>query len=629
MWNSLSTALMALLLLSEPTTARHHKRAESVCIETTVEFVTVTEDWPPAPSASSGVLLENSDGEAQSSSGPLLEGSNGQVEISAPVVSTLTVVPVPVGTVSGVFYPGLLTGSGSGYAYPTGHHHHHNKSGNHTHSNSSSSIPFFTLSVTSSVPVPTLSTSVLEIPSTSETPTTTSISTSSAAASTSVSSISTPIAPTTTSILITPSTSAAPSPTTAPETSTPVAAPSGTSIPFLRGVNLGGWLVLEKWMASDNIFSGAFANAVDQWTFDSIPGAEAALQTHWSTWFTEEDIKNIAATGINALRIPIGYWAFDNSNTPYIQGAEQFLDLAIGWARTYGLKVWVDCHGSPGSQNGFDNSGHALTSETITWQQTANLQQSISVLKTMAAKYGALEYADVVVGLELVNEPISWGNNVFSVTQSWAQEAYAAVKSQVANENLVIVMHDAFQGPLAWTSIAQGLLSDVQGAKTFGVDTHLYQVFSDSDNALTQAQHITEACGWAANLATANLVMPTYVGEWSPATNICVNPDGSTTAGTSCSVSGCQCQSADFSTWNSGMVEQVRRFVEAQLDVFEGSTSGYFMWAAKGPGGWGFLNGIENGAIPNPVTSRQYPGQCGNSKRREKRGLLGAAAEAF
>lgn len=75
------------------------------------------------------------------------------------------------------------------------------------------------------------------------------------------------------------------------------------------------------------------------------------------------------------------------------------------------------------------------------------------------------------------------------------------------------------------------------------------------------------------------------------------------------------------------MIEQVRRFVEAQFDVFESSTSGYFMWSAKGPGGWGFLNGIRNGAIPNPVTSRRYPGQCG-SKRRRTQGGLGLVAEA-
>lgn len=90
-----------------------------------------------------------------------------------------------------------------------------------------------------------------------------------------------------------------------------------------------------------DLFSGDFASAVDQYTFDSIPGAEAALQTHWETFFTESDIATIAATGINALRIPIGFWAYDNTNTPYIKGADKYLELAIGWARDHGMKVWV------------------------------------------------------------------------------------------------------------------------------------------------------------------------------------------------------------------------------------------------------------------------------------------------
>jgi len=285
------------------------------------------------------------------------------------------------------------------------------------------------------------------------------------------------------------------------------------------------------------------------------------------------------------------------------------------------MYVWVDCHGSPGSQNGFDNSGHA---GAVEWQTASNLAASISILETMAKKYGSMEYADVVVGLEMTNEPISYGNNQFSVTQSWAQEAYTAIKSSIESPNLVVVMHDAFEGPSAWTSVAQSLIEDNGGKKTFGIDTHLYQLYTDADNALTQAQHISKACSWSSDLAAGNAVMPTYVGEWSAATNICVNPDGSTTAGTSCSISGCQCQNGDFDSLNDAMVKQMRMFVEAQLDVFEASSSGYFMWAAKGPGGWGFLNGIEKGVIPNPVTSRSYPAQCGSSsRRRDIRGRVG------
>jgi glucan 1,3-beta-glucosidase len=153
--------------------------------------------------------------------------------------------------------------------------------------------------------------------------------------------------------------------------------PTTSGSTFIRGHNLGGWIVLEKWMDGD-AFTGSFSNAVNQWTFDSIPGAEEALMSHWSTYFTEYDINTIAATGINALRIPIGFWAYDNSGTPYIQGADAFLQRAIGWAKAASMEVWVDLHGAPGSQNGFDNFGHA---GPVEWQQPDNLSPPLPFSK--------------------------------------------------------------------------------------------------------------------------------------------------------------------------------------------------------------------------------------------------------
>lgn len=77
---------------------------------------------------------------------------------------------------------------------------------------------------------------------------------------------------------------------------------------FLRGVNIGGWLVLEKWMNGD-VFSGAGAGAADQWTFDSTYGAAQALETHWSTWFTETDVQSLKSYGINAyVLIPFSFY---------------------------------------------------------------------------------------------------------------------------------------------------------------------------------------------------------------------------------------------------------------------------------------------------------------------------------
>ena len=57
----------------------------------------------------------------------------------------------------------------------------------------------------------------------------------------------------------------------------------------VRGVNLGGWLVLEPWI-TPGIFEAAPAGVVDEYTYTQKLGkteASKRLQQHWKTWITE------------------------------------------------------------------------------------------------------------------------------------------------------------------------------------------------------------------------------------------------------------------------------------------------------------------------------------------------------
>lgn len=316
-----------------------------------------------------------------------------------------------------------------------------------------------------------------------------------------------------------------------------------------------------------------------------------------------------------SLRIPIGFWAFDNSNTSYIFGAAAYLDKALEWARAADMLVWVDLHGHPGSQNGFDNSGQK---GDCLWQQGDNMDRSTAVLKTMATKYGSTKYSDVVAGIELVNEPINYGNNDFNVTRDWAVTAYNTVREAATNKNLQIITHDSFENATKWfgegqklnaiqsnfslNSSANFLEEEFYG---FALDTHLYQLYVDSDNELNQAGHIAKACAWRDDtlLLAQRSGLPIYAGEWTATTNVCVNPDGSTIAGQStaddCKEDGCQCVvDTNPTKWSSATKAQVKKFIEAQLSSFEIASSGYFVWSFKGPGTWSFMDGVEQGWFP-------------------------------
>ena len=126
------------------------------------------------------------------------------------------------------------------------------------------------------------------------------------------------------------------------------------SIP-IRGVNLGGWFFLEKWVFP-SLLSGLPEIVVDEYTFSKHLGyTEAAkrLKNYWETWVTEAGISAVKNAGINInhLRISFGYWAIENpTGEPWINGSWAYAMKAIGWAKKYSLQVMIDFHGLPGSQ---------------------------------------------------------------------------------------------------------------------------------------------------------------------------------------------------------------------------------------------------------------------------------------
>jgi glucan 1,3-beta-glucosidase len=57
----------------------------------------------------------------------------------------------------------------------------------------------------------------------------------------------------------------------------------------VRGVNLGGWFVLEPWI-TPSVFANQPANVVDEYTLTQQLGKDAAtslLSDHWNTWITQ------------------------------------------------------------------------------------------------------------------------------------------------------------------------------------------------------------------------------------------------------------------------------------------------------------------------------------------------------
>lgn len=167
----------------------------------------------------------------------------------------------------------------------------------------------------------------------------------------------------------------------------------------VKGVNLGNWLVLEKWM-SPSLFEGTTAE--DEYylpTQLSREVYEARIKIHRSEYITERDFTRIKSMGMDAVRIPVPYFIFGDRE-PFI-GCIEELDKAFCWAEKYGLQILIDLHTAPDSQNGFDNGG---ISGVCKWsQQPDEVEFELTVLERLAERYGKREG---LWGIEVLNEPV-------------------------------------------------------------------------------------------------------------------------------------------------------------------------------------------------------------------------------
>ncbi|KAF8159780.1 exo-1,3-beta-glucanase [Crassisporium funariophilum] len=387
----------------------------------------------------------------------------------------------------------------------------------------------------------------------------------------------------------------------------------------VRGVNLGGWLVLEPWITPSLFDNTGDSRIVDEFTFGQFQDhgkALATLTTHWNTWITEADFSDIAAAGLNHVRLPIGYWAFDVSGgEPFVQGQLPFLMKAVTWAQNHGLKLIVDLHGAPGSQNGFDNSGQKM--DYPHWRtDQGNIDRTNAIIKRLASMFaGNTGTVSVIAPL---NEPAGFGAAEFlAVIKQYWSDSYENIRFPFGTSqqsNTVVMIHDAFQPISSW--------NDFMPPPNFpGVilDTHIYQMFSEEDNHKTNAQHISAACYERFSLASSTHW--TVVGEWTPAANDCARNlngrgvgsrfDGSYPGSTF--VGSCTGLTGKASSFSASYKTFLRQYWEAQVISYESGNQGWIQWTWKAENAdeWSYQAGLDNGWIPKNPTGFQFPNICG------------------
>lgn len=264
----------------------------------------------------------------------------------------------------------------------------------------------------------------------------------------------------------------------------------------LHGVNLGGWLVIEKWM-TPSLFTDT--NAVDEYTLSRHAAGPKRIEKHRQTFIAERDFKWLRDHDITIVRIPVGYWLFDTIDgyTPTVG----CLDSAMEWAERYNIKVLIDLHAARGSQNGRDHSGKV--GDTQWFDNKAHQNDTLAVLEKIANRY---KDSPALWGIEILNEPAATSIRRYFTLLGFYRRAYKTL-SELLPPGIAIVFHDAFH-PLLFT----GALPRHKSHPAI-MDVHWYGFASRKNNYDSFLRTTALKRKWL--LRFIQLWQPVVIGEWS------------------------------------------------------------------------------------------------------------------
>jgi len=349
--------------------------------------------------------------------------------------------------------------------------------------------------------------------------------------------------------------------------------------PMIRGVNLGNWFLLEKWMAPGLFHNGtgnrpftAPCVALDEHGLMNALGPEVArarMERHWATWITENDIAWLASRGINAVRVPFGYWMVFPT-PPFISGQLTYLKHLFEWCERHSVSVLLDFHGLKGSQTGNPTSGDcgACGRSHCGKTRIAFLDEEDTNLRVIDILSAHFSSSPAYLGFAVANEVTSTADS--KKTMEFYQKAHDLVRRR--NEHALVVFFATFNPSTYpfpnFTSVAE--------------DIHIYFGMGFGGPSVHQHENLQRM-----QHAVGRLHWPVLVGEWS--------------------LGG-----SGHPKLRPGPLQLehfFKEFAKMQLQAYETYSSGWFYWSYKTTypnSTWNFRDMCSVGWLPGCVKGFDY-----------------------
>ncbi len=267
----------------------------------------------------------------------------------------------------------------------------------------------------------------------------------------------------------------------------------------LRGVNLGGWLVMESWMTPADS-----SGLPDEYSIISkldnrfgVTTEQSLIRTYRQSWMTTQDLDNIKAQGLNVVRVPVWWGDFYTLAGAWRSDAFDLLDWLVSEASARGIYTIIDMHGVFGGQSTSDDTGRSGQNQY--WGNSSNQSKTATMWSNIAAHFNG---NPGIAGYDLLNEPSGTPN-----TQAvWTAlgSLYSTVRAVDADH--IVIMEGTF-GSWNWSMLPS---PSSQGWSNVVYEMHEYQwsgttsaVESGADN---QVNDFNNHKSWN---------VPAYIGEFN------------------------------------------------------------------------------------------------------------------
>jgi len=304
-----------------------------------------------------------------------------------------------------------------------------------------------------------------------------------------------------------------------------------------RGANLGGWFLLEPGPASP-FFDTCHAqirklqsqpeDAVQEalGPRENPPGMDdehglcealhlagglelrrAMFEEHRASHYTAETMRRISECGLNAVRLPLGYWILQEpgDGEAFEGPCWETLDTAVELIEASGLQLLLDLHGAPGGENAERPCGRK--DATWNWQKWRT-DEAVRILGSLAARYCQ---KSCVTGIQVCNEPAD--SIPAKRLCDFYQEAIEVIRANGMGADKVAIVLPIFthwrvkEITQTWRERGNFLKYD-----NVAFDLHYYHNFSKIWNLLSHQQHVDVVHSHALELKS---LPGAVVGEWS------------------------------------------------------------------------------------------------------------------